>query len=87
MRLHEWVFPLAAWREAHGLPGGEVDASSAVVEESMAGLADEMEIHLVATLLGADERIFYGVGDDLHGLRLVRTVAAPCVVHLKLARP
>jgi dihydrofolate reductase len=38
MRLHEWVFPLAVWRAPHGLPGGEVDASSAVVEESLAGI-------------------------------------------------
>lgn len=35
--LHEWVFPLAAWRVPHGLEGGEVNASSAVLEESLAG--------------------------------------------------
>ena len=51
-----------------------------------AGLVDEMEINLVPTLLGDGERLFDGVGDDLHGLRLVRTVAAPNVTHLKLAR-
>jgi dihydrofolate reductase len=33
-RLHDWVIPLKAWREAHGLEGGEVNESSAVVEES-----------------------------------------------------
>lgn len=182
MRLHEWVFPLAAWRAPHGMEGGEVNASSAVVEESLvnvgatimgrhmfggpsgpwdagapwngwwgtnppfhhpvfvlthharaplaleggttfhfvtggiedalarardaaggqdvalaggaqaarqylaAGLVDEMELNLVPILLGAGERLFDGVGDDLHGLRLVRTVAAPGVTHLKLAR-
>ena len=37
-RLHEWVFPLAAWREPHGLPGGEVNESSAVLEEWTAGI-------------------------------------------------
>jgi dihydrofolate reductase len=36
MRLHEWAFALAAWREQHGLEGGEVNASTAVVEESLA---------------------------------------------------
>ena len=41
------------------------------------GSVDEMEINLVPTLLGSGERLFDGVGDDLHGLRLVRTVAAP----------
>jgi dihydrofolate reductase len=183
MRLHEWVFPLAVWRAMHGLEGGEVNESTAVVEESLAnvgasvmgrnmfgghpgpwddekpwngwwgvnppfhhpvfvlthhareplelaggttftfvthgietaleqarraaggkdvslaggasaaqqylvaGLVDEMEIHLVPTLLGSGERLLDGVGDDLHGLELVRTVAAPGVTHLKFARP
>src|SRR5580765_7408403 len=36
MRLHEWVFPLAVWRAMQGLEGGEVDASTPVVEESLA---------------------------------------------------
>lgn len=52
-----------------------------------AGLVDEMEIHLVPTLLGGGERLFEGVGDDLHGLKLVRTVATPAVTHLKFERP
>jgi len=181
MRLHEWVFPLTAWRSMHGMPGGEVNASSAVVEESLvnigatimgrnmfgghpgpwssdpwngwwgsnppfhhpvfvlthhpraplqleggttftfvtggietaleqaraagggkdvslaggaqaarqfllAGLVDEMEISLVPTLLGSGARLFEGAGDDLHGLELVRTAAAPAVTHLKFAR-
>jgi len=30
--LHEWVFPLAAFREPHGEEGGEVNASTPVVE-------------------------------------------------------
>lgn len=182
MRLHDWVIPLAVWRAPHGLEGGEVSASTAVVEESLAnigatimgrnmfgghpgpwkpenpwngwwgtkppfhhpvfvlthhkrdtltldggtsftfvtdgiesaleqarraaggkdvslaggaaacqqflkaGLVDEMEINLAPTLLGSGERLFDGVGDDLHGLKLVRTVATPMVVHLKFAR-
>lgn len=182
MRLHEWVFPLAVWRETHGLPGGEVNESSRVVEESLtnigatimgrnmfgghpgawdagkpwngwwganppfhhpvfvlthhareplaleggttftfvtggikpaleqarraargkdvalaggakaaqqyltAGLVDEMELHLVPTLLGSGERLFEKVGDDLHGLKLVRTLAAPSVTHLRFAK-
>jgi dihydrofolate reductase len=181
MRLHEWVIPLAVWRTTHGMPGGEENESSRVVEESMsnvgatimgrnmfgghpggwdankpwngwwgddppfhhpvfvlthhpraplaleggttftfvtagmrealeqarkaaggkdvslaggakaarqylaAGLVDEMEINLVPVLLGNGERLFDRVGDDLHGLELVRTVATPKVIHLKLA--
>jgi dihydrofolate reductase len=182
MRLHEWVVPLAAWRAAHNLPGGETNESARVVEESVAnigatvmgrnmfgghpgpwdatkpwagwwgpnppfhhpvfvlthhrreplvmeggttfhfvtdgfqsaldqarraaagkdvslaggakaaqqylaaGLVDEMEINLAPTLLGRGERLFEGIGDDLHGLKLVRTVATPQVTHLKFAR-
>jgi dihydrofolate reductase len=181
-RLHEWAFQLAVFRALHGLEGGEVNESTAVVEESLAnigatvmgrnmfgghpgpwdakrpwngwwginppfhhpvfvlthypreplqleggttvtfvthgietalelarraaagndvslaggasaaqqylatGLVDEMEINVVPTLLGRGERLFDGVGDDLHGLELVRTVATPQVTHLKFAR-
>jgi dihydrofolate reductase len=182
MRLHEWVFPLRAWRAMHNEEGGEVNESNRVVEESLAnlgatvmgrnmfggypgpwnptkpwngwwgnnppyhhpvfvlthyprepveleggttfnfvtdgmdaaldqarraaggkdvslaggasaaqqylkaGLVDEMLISLAPTLLGSGERLLDGVGDDLHGLELVETVAAPDVTHLKFAR-
>jgi dihydrofolate reductase len=181
-RLHEWAFGLAIFREQHDLEGGEVNESTAIVEESLANigatvmgrnmfgghpgpwdakkpwngwwganppfhhpvfvlthhnratleleggttftfvtkgikaaleqarraargkdvslaggasaaqqylaadLVDEMEISVVPTLLGSGERLFDGVGDDLHGLELVRTVAAPGVTHLRFAR-
>ena len=181
-RLHEWAFRLAAFRALHGMEGGEVNESSAVIDESLkgigatvmgrnmfgghpgpwdatkpwngwwganppfhhpvfvlthhareplrleggttftfvsggiaaaleralqaaggkdvslaggakaaqqylaAGLVDEMEINLVPTLLGSGERLFDGVGDNMHSLELVRTVATPRVTHLKFAR-
>jgi dihydrofolate reductase len=31
--LHEWIVELEAWRRQHGLEGGEVNASTPVVEE------------------------------------------------------
>lgn len=182
MGLHEWVLPLAVWREPHGLPGGEVNESTRVVEEGLAnigatvmgrnmfgghpgpweatkpwngwwganppfhhpvfvlthhardplvleggttftfvtdgieaalekarrasggkdvalagganaaqqylkaGLVDQMDLHVAPMLLGGGERLFDGIGDDLHGLKLVRAVAAPAVVHLRFAR-
>jgi dihydrofolate reductase len=44
MRLHDWVFPLAAWREVQGLEGGEVNESTPVIEESM--------VNIGATVMG-----------------------------------
>jgi dihydrofolate reductase len=34
-QLHEWVLKLEEWRRAHGEPGGETNASSAVFAESL----------------------------------------------------
>jgi len=73
----------AAGDEDVSLAGGARAAQQYLV----AGLVDEMEINLVPALLGSGERLFDGVGPDLHGLELVRTVATPRVTHLKLARP
>jgi dihydrofolate reductase len=33
--LHDWVLPLAAWRQPHGREGGEVNASTPVLEEGL----------------------------------------------------
>jgi dihydrofolate reductase len=37
-RLHEWAYPLAAWRKPHGLKGGKVNQSTPVFEELLANL-------------------------------------------------
>ena len=37
--LHEWVVGLKAWREAHGLEGGEAGVDGDVVEETLAAAA------------------------------------------------
>jgi len=80
----------AALEQARRAAGGK-DVSlgggaSAARQFLIAGHVDEMDIHLVPILLGSGERLFDGVGDDLHGLKLVRTVATPNVTHLKFAR-
>ena len=38
MQLHEWALGLEAWRKPHGLEGGETNASTTVVEESLENL-------------------------------------------------
>src|SRR5215211_4084463 len=38
MELHQWVFKLEAWRRQQGLEGGEVNASTAVVQEALANV-------------------------------------------------
>lgn len=182
MRLHAWALPLAAWRSLHGLPGGEVNESTPIIERTFenvgatimgrnmfgghpgpwepknpwngwwgesppfhhpvfvlthhareplplqggttfhfvtdgieaaleqarraaggkdvslggganvarqflaAGLVDEMMIHLAPILLGGGERLFEGLGDDLRGLELAQTIAAPNVTHLKFVK-
>jgi dihydrofolate reductase len=37
-RLHEWAFPLAAWRKPHGMKGGKVNESTPVMEDLLANL-------------------------------------------------
>jgi dihydrofolate reductase len=75
-----------ARRAARGKDVSLAGGAKAAQQYLAAGLVDEMEIALVPILLGSGERLFEGLGDDLHGLELVRTVAAPKVTHLKFAK-
>ena len=80
----------AALERARQAAGGKdvslAGGAKAAQQYLAAGLVDEMEINLAPTLLGSGERLFDGVGDNLHGLALVRTVAAPKVTHLKFVK-
>jgi dihydrofolate reductase len=40
--LHDWIVALKAWREPHGMEGGEENASTPVVQESLAGIGAEI---------------------------------------------
>jgi dihydrofolate reductase len=75
-----------ARRAAGGKDVSLAGGARAAQQYLAAGLVDEMEIHVVPTLLSSGERLFDGLGDDLHGLELVRTIATPKVTHLKFAR-
>jgi hypothetical protein len=37
-RLHEWAFGARAWRDAHGMEGGDTNIDNDVVEEGIAGV-------------------------------------------------
>jgi dihydrofolate reductase len=81
---------MSALEQARRVAGGK-DVSLAgganVAQQYLsADLVDEMEISLVPTLLGSGESLFHGVGNDVHGLELVRTVAAADVTHLKFLK-
>jgi dihydrofolate reductase len=71
----------AGGKDVH-LSGG----AKAAQQYLAAGLVDAMELNVAPILLGDGERLFDRIGDDLHGLELVRTVATPKVVHLKFER-
>jgi len=75
-----------AMRAARGRDVSLAGGAQVARQYLVAGLVDEMEINLAPTLLGSGERLFEGVGDDLHGLQLVQTVTAPKVTHLKFVR-
>lgn len=53
----------------------------------MSRLRLKMPPSLAPVLLGGGERLFEGLGSDLHGLGLAQTVAAPGVAHLRFVRP
>lgn len=80
----------AALEKAKEAAGGKdvslAGGANAAQQYLAAGLVDEMEINLVPTLPGSGERLLDRIGDDLHGLELVRTVTTDKVVHIKLAR-
>jgi dihydrofolate reductase len=74
-----------ARRAAGGRDISLAGGANAAQQFLTAGHVDKMEVSVVPMLLGSGERLFDGVG-NLHGLELVRTVAAPNVTHLKSAR-
>jgi dihydrofolate reductase len=76
----------AALEQASEAAGGRdvfIGGGAQVINEYLAaGLVDELELHVVPTLLGSGERLFDGVGPDLK-LEQLRAVEAPGVAHLK----
>jgi dihydrofolate reductase len=40
--LHDWMVTLKAWRESHGMEGGEVNANTPIAEESLQNIGAEI---------------------------------------------
>jgi len=48
-----------------------------------AGVLDEVQLHLVPTILGEGRRLFEGIGPEPHDFELTRLVEGPGVTHLR----
>ena len=54
-RLHDWAVSLAAWRESHDKAGGEVNASSQIMQETLANVgAGVMGRNMFGPVTGGD---------------------------------
>ena len=76
----------SAVEQAHAAAGERdvmVGGGADVVRQALvAGLLDELQIHLVPVLLGSGERLLDGVGDAGVRLEVAGVVAGPGVTHL-----
>jgi dihydrofolate reductase len=71
-------------REAAGGEDVKLWGGAQVIKQYLlAGLLDELELHVVPVLLGGGARLFDNLGDEDVGLEQVRAVEAPGVAHLK----
>jgi dihydrofolate reductase len=71
-------------REAAGDKDVSVAGGASAIQQALAaGLVDEMQLHVVPTLLGAGERLLENLGDQPPQLELIRVVDSPTVTHLK----
>jgi dihydrofolate reductase len=48
-----------------------------------AGVLDEVQLHLVPTILGEGRRLFEGIGAEPHEFELIRNIEGPGVTHLR----
>jgi dihydrofolate reductase len=48
-----------------------------------AGVLDEVQLHLVPTVLGEGRRLFEGIGSEPHEFELTRNIEGPGVTHLR----
>jgi dihydrofolate reductase len=79
---------IALARELAGDRDVAVSGGASVIQQALAArLLDEIQIHVVPTLLGDGVRLFERVGETPIDLELVRVVDSPTVTHLKYRVP
>jgi dihydrofolate reductase len=80
----------AALEQAVSAAGGRdvmIGGGAATAQQYLrAGLVDEMEIHVVPTLLGQGERLFENLDGGPAGFECVGLVSSPAVAHYSYAR-
>src|ERR1700742_2573333 len=70
-------------KEAAGDRDVLVHGVGAAAAALSAGVLDEMQLHLVPTILGEGRRLFEGIGAEPHEFELTRNVEGPGVTHLR----
>jgi dihydrofolate reductase len=80
MQLHQWAFKLAVWCRPHGQEGGETNASSAVVEESLDNIGATV---MGRRMFGEGTRQFEKLSVSDVALEQIQVVEVPSVAHLK----
>jgi dihydrofolate reductase len=74
---------MAGAKEAAGERDVLVHGVGAARAALSAGLLDEVQLHLVPTVLGEGRRLFEGIGTEQHEFELMRTVQGAGVTHLR----
>lgn len=75
---------LAQARTAAGDKNVAVGGGANTIQQFLgAGLLDELQVHVVAVLLGGGVRLFDGLGTEPVELKTTRVVESPGVTHLK----
>lgn len=72
-RLHEWAYPLRAFREMHGQQGGEVNESNAIIEEAF----EDIGATIMGRTCSAAARVHCAVPTELSGKPVVFTHGWP----------
>lgn len=70
-------------KEAAGDRDVLVDGVGCATAALSAGVLDEIQLHLVPTILGEGRPLFEGTGAEPHDFELIRLVEGPGVTHLR----